>query len=727
MRKLYIISILSILVFSSHYLYAGDGKCMKCHRDMFDGYSLEDNFRGDIYRVLEHPCSPLSKVKEECFNTEMLMVKTQNILDELHQEERIEISNLQKNLDIWKYKYEELLDSKIHSLQDFKDSNALIRFNLQKVYKEAADYQVKLQKRIAFGVMVCCSLLLVIFFIQGFKNSAGPGHPPKKSDHSVEKIAGCLLVLFLIAQPLFSQVETSVESTQNQSYLDRLSSMIQPLENVSLRVSEMAYLSGLMMENNDTDKAFLLLVEGRKLWNKSQKKLSENVLPMYLKPDKTGWVESDEGRYEKIGAGLDGICAPWALRELVLSEIEFGLDGIDEKIDELIQKLGFVSEKYTSYSQLSELAGLLARKNIDKALLITEKIDDPFFKVRAFASIAVKVNTEESLSYAKRALDISKTIKDPRFRTEITLKIYNDLGHVLPKLENLGWLGIESGFDIKGSPEVKAIWKSRIVELLAGYDIKKAKEVADKIESSYPEPFVASYLTLYEHGEEINLSNLKAVALKIDDDQLRDGLLFRIAIYLAKNDTKSAHEVVVEIENDFYKDHALSKILVQEYLDSPDETSDNFGLVKDHYVSSKMKVDIAKKLIDMNNMEKASEMLVSAGSDAKKSSATKPLIDIALMWANVDITKSLEEVRALKDIDAKWNSLVDLSDLANERDPELSDILLQEAFNTLNSAPKISQEEKALGTFLISTRLSPDKKDLKGELEEKSVRLLIGE
>jgi len=387
MRKISIVTILFCLLLFNSWLYAGDGKCIKCHLDYRDGYMLKDDFRGDIYRILEHPCSPLSKIREECFNTEMLILKTQNIIDELGEKERIKVGQWQKNLDVWIGKYRELLSKRIYSLQEFKDESALIRFNIQKIY----------------------SVLLVIFFIQGFRNAAGHGHPASggSKERTAEKIAGGLIILLLLVQPLSSQTGVEAEGLkQNKTYLDRLSEEIEPMKSVSEDVYYLARLSQII-KSEEPDYAFKLLIEGRKLWNVSLEKLNNEVLPLYQNPDKSGWGESDENRYEKIKAILSGICAPYALRELVLAEIDFNLDKVDKRFEEMLGRYDSISKPYEKYGQLSETAGLLAGRNVELAIAVAEKIHDPFFKARAYARIAKFVKPVESKLFSEKAICIA--------------------------------------------------------------------------------------------------------------------------------------------------------------------------------------------------------------------------------------------------------------------------------------------------------------------------------
>jgi len=727
MRKYMFVSVLSILVLFSISSYGGSVGCIKCHSEYKDGYVLKNDFRGDIYRILEHPCYALSKVREECYNTEVLLNKTQMMLDDLHGHERIEISQLQKSLDVWNGKYRELLSREVNSLQDFKNANTVIRFNIQKVYSVAADYQIKLQNRIAFGFMVCCSLLLTIFFIQGFKNAGGPGHITSHIKDTSVKVAGCILVLMLLIQPLYSEdVSDTESSTQKMTYLDKLANTIEPLKDVSNQVYQLA-LAAQMIRAEDKDNAFKLMMEARKLWDKSNKMLSVEIQPMYQNADKTGWVESDENRFSKIGNQISDICAPWALRELVLLELDFGLDGKEKRIDGLLTKIESLSSAYERYGQLSEVAGLLAKRDVEGAKSAVERIDDNFFKARAYANLAKNVDMENGMVYADQALEIARSVIDPRFKTEILISIYNDLDGILKRPDRFGWMGIESGFDIKAEGKVKAMWYSRLVEMLSGFDNKKAMEIADKISTDYPEPKTAAQLFLYENGADINLSGVFEIAKKIDDVQNRDVCLSKIASYIAKSDIEKAHEIISEIELDFYKDPALSEILFYEFKDDFGKVTDELDQVVSPFVRAELKLRFAELLIKQGKMTKASELLISASSDAGKSFSIEPVVKTALMWQNVDFSKSLTEVRGLKEIRPKVSSLVELSNYIKSKNPELAKVLLQEAYEILFGAPKISNGDKALGIIFITSNVSNENQDMRRAYLESSINLLIGE
>jgi hypothetical protein len=723
MRKYLILSSMMLfLLIGTVYLLADEQRCGECHAHYYDGYALDNNVRGDIYRILESPCSALSKIREECFNTETLIIKTQNIIFELNNKENIEVGNLQTNLDAWKIKYRELLEERVQSLQEFKDKNAEIRFNIQKVYKDAADYQIQLDKRIAFGIMFFSSMIIMIFFIQGFKNSAGPGHPSgdvklmmNKTGHAV-----CIALLsLLLALPLFAQVETQKQVT----YLDKLSNAIEPLNDVSQKVFDAAKIAE-RLKSQEQDKAFMLLQVARKLWNNSEGTLRDTVLPLYQNPDKGGWGVSDENRYEKIGKSLDNLCAPWALRELVIVEWDFGLNGNPERLEEIINKINAIKEPYSRFAQLSELSGVLASRDLENAKKIADAIPDPYFQTRAWVQIAKNCKTDEAKSFAETALNRAKSIDDPRFKTEIILGIYKDFVKLLSKPDESEWKNIEADFDLKASPEATANWYSRLVELIAGYDNAKAESIAKSIPAQYPEPYVHAMLVLYDNGEKEDLDALGKSAIKITDPQIRDGYLSKIAIDLCKENISEAKVFMKDIQNDFFIQPTLSKILLEEFKTKGEIAQEDLDKLTDPYIKSRMNLDIALFLIGKKELSKASEYLEVATGSAKSISSTRLIAEAALIWSEVDVSRSKEEIIAIKDPKLKFQSLLLLSDKFKSMDPELADVLLKEAYVTILKAPKISDGDKASAYIDIADRLGDSKKDLKIELYDKSVKAL---
>jgi hypothetical protein len=385
--------------------------CVSCHLADDPRLAAVTEWKGSITREADNPCPAATKIRDELYYTERLML----MIDRAQSEVGPLPEKSQSRLDGYTQHYSRMLDALITSLDAFVSEAQSTRYQMNKAYKALNDMAETAKLRTVLFYAGIVTLIILGSLAWGLYNTrAIKAGIVSKSWATFWRVAFVLAVLVFFALPIFRvpavEVEmTTAEQQAAQTTLDTAQRAADAADRAQARAWMLARV-GTAWNVLDADRAQSLVDEALAALESA----SENEEALWGQSlavqEVTVGTEIEMEAAGLIAANLNAARArAWAVP---LVAVEWNrLD--PEKATALLQAELKVIEKRTGHYRDLQLRGLaLAWANVDVAQAVptAAQINDPAMLAWTLRELAILTNDN---SLFNRAADAAREVEDP--------------------------------------------------------------------------------------------------------------------------------------------------------------------------------------------------------------------------------------------------------------------------------------------------------------------------
>lgn len=560
--------------------------CVGCHTPGDLRLATVMDWNGSIEREITSPCAAASRVHEELYYTERLLLAIARARAEIPG--RIDASRTDARLAAARETYSRLLDTPVDSLDAVYSAASILRFRLGKNYYWLNTVRDLVKRQWVLFVSVVVTALLLVSLGLGWRNigryglkSKNPGSGKKRFPISIKAILFVIFLFVLFSLPVFRVPVQEVESAGE------------------VEQARQAALDFAGRVADATDRAWArswMLARVGAAWAEVNPEQAENALSAALAAAKESQMNTDAlwGEAQAVHEGAIGSPAAeetaelmanqvtainsraWALR-LIAAEWA-ALD--PARAEEILQEaLALTTGQAGLYRELDVRGIAVAWATLDpeKALVVTERIYDPGLQAWALWEIA-EISGDDSLF--SRAADLARQVTEPvdkaRLLREIAVRSGNDALFVeaLASLEGVEGAALAYALsDLAAAagdvsiaeqidpvyPDARAAALYRLGQFEAAWSA--ASKISDPIDRSHAQAAIAGA------GGNVEAAN------EISDPTFRDMALRDVA--MAKKDVALSGSM----ESSYYRVQALTALgQYQAAFEAAEGLSDTYPL-----------------------------------------------------------------------------------------------------------------------------------------------------
>jgi len=385
--------------------------CVSCHQADDQRLTTVTDWKGDITREADSPCPAATKIHEELYYTERLLLMI----------DRAEVSvgalpaKMQTRLDGYTQTYSRMLDTPVTSLDALISEAQSTRYQMNKAYKALNDMAEAVKVRTILIYAGIVTLIVLGSLAWGMYNTrAIQAGIVSKSWATFWRVAFVLAVFVFFTLPIFrvpaAEVEMTTEEQQAaQTTLDTAQRAADAADRAQARAWMLARV-GTVWGESDTTQAQSLLDE------------SLTSLQTARKNEEALWGQSLAVQEVSVGTQIDMEKADLIALDLNATRgrawaaplIAVEWNKLDPaKAAELLQTEQTAVENQTGLYRDLQLRGLsLAWVQVDitNAVSTAAQIVDPSLRAWIFRELAVLTNNN---SLFNRAAEAARVVEDP--------------------------------------------------------------------------------------------------------------------------------------------------------------------------------------------------------------------------------------------------------------------------------------------------------------------------
>jgi hypothetical protein len=380
--------------------------CLSCHTPGDDRPATVMAWRGSMAREVISPCPAASRVHEEVYYTERLLLA----IGRARAGTPGDLSKTDARIAAARQTYSRLLDTPVNSLDALSSEAKVLRFRLGKSYREINQLREVASQDLVLYFAGVVTLVLLISLGWGLRNSARFSARGGGRFHlSFKAVLFIVLVLVLFSLPIFrvfSQVTaSSAEEQARQAVLDTATRVAGTADRELAR-SWMLARVGAAWPGSDARQADAALAAAKEaqlnaitLWGNVQA-AQEATVGLQFEQEKAGMIGDQLNAAESRAWGLRLIAAEWAPVNPARAE------------NVLEEALAVANSNTGIYRELDvrAIAVTWATINPDKGLAVADRVYDPALRAWALWEIA-GITGDKSL-YG-RAAEAARRVSDP--------------------------------------------------------------------------------------------------------------------------------------------------------------------------------------------------------------------------------------------------------------------------------------------------------------------------
>lgn len=456
--------------------------CVSCHLADDPRLTTVTEWTGSIARELNSPCPAATKIHEELYYTERLLL----MIDRAQAEAGVLPEKTQSRLDGYTQRYSRMLDAPVTSLDAFVSEAQTTRYQMNKAYATLNQMAEVAKQRTVLIYAAVITLILLGSLAWGLYNTrAIQAGSASKSWATFWRVAFVLAVLIFFALPIFRTPAVEVEMTTEeqqaaQTTLDTAQRAADAADRAQARAWMLARVGNVW---SDLDK------------EQAQKILKESIAALEIarENEEALWGQSLAVQEVSVGTqiemekadliALDLTAArgrAWAL-PLVAGEMYY------------LDPFTFSSLLQSEMEAITSQAGLYRDLQLRSLVLayhsaweneIVKQINDPSLRAWTIREIAA-LNENGILFY--RAADAARKIEDPVQRARMLREIGTASGHAI--------------FFEEALAELDSLNGARLAYALS--DLAAASgnmSLVEQIDPAYPDARASALLRLGEYS-----------------------------------------------------------------------------------------------------------------------------------------------------------------------------------------------------------------------------------
>jgi hypothetical protein len=585
-------------------------QCVSCHTPGDDRLANATAWTGNIQRETISPCPALSRVHEEIYYTDRMLLAIDRARAEIPG--RFDASKNGARLDAARQTYSRILDRPVSSLDAVSSEASVLRFRLGKIYTWLNQVRESVKRQWVLIIAAAITLILLVALGLGMRNISRYSTNSKQADGGSRFGIGLKAILFLIllfilfSLPIFrvpaQEIEDASEEEQaRQTALDTAGRVADATDRALARAWAMARVGAAWQDlnqdqaENALDSALTAAEEiqmnAPALWGEAQAAYEGTI-----------GSETDLEQAHLVANQVEATNSrAWALRLVAHEWLEVDPAVAETVLEEALTLAAGQSGLYRELD-LRGIAVTWARLDPDRGLAVANRMYDPALRAWALREIAAVTG---QVAIYDQAAEAAREVSDPvdRARTLREIAFYS---------------GNEALFDeaLAALEEVEGVARAYALSDLAAASSDPA--IAEQIDPAYPDARAAALYRQAQFDEawaaaaEIEdpfgrahaqsaiagaWQNLEA-ANQIADPTLRDRALRNIAI--AQEDATLA----AGIESPYYRIQALTGLgRYQQAAESAENLSDAYPLRDLAVALAESDPDAALAVVDLMTEE----------------------------------------------------------------------------------------------------------------------------
>jgi hypothetical protein len=225
--------------------------CISCHLPDDARLAAVTGWKGGIGREVNSPCPAATRIHEELYNTERLML----MIDRSSEAAGALPEKTQSRLDGYTQRYSRLLDLPVTSLDAFVAESQTARYQLNKVYTAVNNSAEAAKLRTILLYAAAITLVVLGSMLWGLYNTRMVRAGSRKPKSLLKPAMFVLGVLAFFVMPIFrvppaEVVETTTEQQEAQAVLDTADRSANAVDRAQARAWMLAYLGAAWSEND---------------------------------------------------------------------------------------------------------------------------------------------------------------------------------------------------------------------------------------------------------------------------------------------------------------------------------------------------------------------------------------------------------------------------------------------------------------------------------------------
>ncbi len=603
-------------------------QCVSCHTPGDDRLMATTAWTGNIQREAISPCPALSRVHEEIYYTDRLLLAIDRARAEVPG--RIDASKNDARLESARQTYGRILDRPVSSLNAVSSEAGVLRFRLGKIYTWLNQVRESIKRQWVLIIAAVVTLILLVALGWAMRNVSRYSANPRDKDggsrfrFGFKSILFILLLFILFSLPIFrvpvQEVENASEEEQaRQTALDTAGRVADATDRALARAWAMARV-GAEWETLNPARAGVLLESALVAAEETQMNAPALWGEAQAVYEGTVGSEADLAQAHLVANRVEATNSrAWALRLIAHEWAE-----VDPTVAETVlpEALSLAAGQAGLYRDLDMrgIAVTWALLDPERALAVSDRIYDPALRSWALWEIA---QITEDVSVYDLAAEAAREVADPVDQARALRQVAFRSGNEVLFEEALAAL-----------EEVEGLERAYALSDLAAASADPA--IADLIDPAYPDArasalyrqtrFDEAWAAAAEIDDPFDRAHAQSAiagtwgnveaALQIADATLRDRALRTIAI--ATEDVALAES----IESPYYRLQALTDLgQFQAAAAAAEELSDGYPLRALAVAWAETDPEAALEMVDLmdeeaDKAEALRAVAVATGDDA---------------------------------------------------------------------------------------------------------------
>lgn len=640
--------------------------CMSCHMETDPRLLQATTWNGSIERMAINPCPAASKIQEEMYYTERLLLGT----DRLHAAlpSRVDLSKLELQIAGAQQNYLRLLDNPVTSLDAYQTETRLLRYRLGKSYTQLTQLMdlIKRQNVLIFAGLVTLAVLVSLFwglrntkFIFRFSNLE---FQFRRS--WVRNLIFLALIFIFFALPIFrvpsaAVATTTPEEQERQTALDNATLAVNTAERAQIRAWTLARI-GAIWDASDPNQAKTALESA--LEAAQEAKLDQTALwgEALAAQEPAAGVEIGMQKAVLVSADLDANrYSTWGLANIASEWADVDSQKAEVFLEDA-QKAAQESWGIYRDLDLHLLAVTWASIDAAHAKSVAESIQEP--AIRAWALREAGIVSGQS-SFFEGSVQAARLISDPVQRSRALREtamvsgdatLYQEAFQALESVDGadrayaLSDLAAASG-DLSFAsqidptyPAARAAAYLRMKEYQSAWDA--ALEISDPYDKARAQSEIASGWQKIELAKEIGVLALRdralaKIAISLQDDALAEEIEGPYSRGLALTGTRQFSKAIENVSNlrDSYPLRMLAIALADQDLEGAFRLLESMDRETDKAAAL---LAIAKASRDGETFEKALGMALAARQSGDPLAPVEATLNLASAFAGINAEDS---------------------------------------------------------------------------------------
>lgn len=639
---------------------------MSCHVETDPRLLQATTWNGSIERMAINPCPAASKIQEEMYYTERLMLGTDRLQAALPS--RVDLSKLEPQIAGAQQNYLRLLDNPVNSLDAYQTETKLLRYRLGKSYTQLTQIMdlIKRQNVLTFAGLVTLAVLVSLFW--GLRNTKFTFRFSNLEFQFRRSSARNLILLALLfvffALPIFrvpgaAVATTTPEEQERQTALDNATLAVNTAERAQIRAWTLARI-GAIWSASDPNQAGTALesaleaaqqvkLDQATLWGEALA-AQEPAAGAAIGMQKAVLVTADLDANRYSAWGLANIASEWA-------EVDY------EKTEALLENaLNAVQDSRGIYRDLDLhlLAVTWASIDVSRSISAAESIQDP--AIRSWALREAGTASGQS-SFFEGSVQAARLISDPVQRSRAlretavvsgNVSLYQEAFQALEKVGGadrayaLSDLAAASG-DLSFASQIDPAYPAaRAAAYLLMKEYQSAWDAALEISDPYDKARAQSEIAFgwqnIELAKEIGVPALRdralaKIAISLQDEALAKEIEEPYSRELALTGTRQFSKAIENVSNlrDGYPLRMLAIALADQDLEGAVGLLESMDRETDKAAAL---LAIAKASRDGETFEKALSMSLAARQSGDPLAPVEATLNLAGAFAGINTEES---------------------------------------------------------------------------------------